>query len=33
MRKLNMVLSKLGIESEYELDKDVIELDSFEFLD
>ena len=33
MRKLNLVLWKLGIELEYELDRDVIELDSFEFLD
>ena len=33
MRKLNLVLWKLGIELEYELDRDVIQLDSFEILD
>ena len=33
MRKLNLVLRKLGIELEYELDRDVIELGSFEVLD
>ena len=33
MRRLNLVPWKLGIELEYELDRDVIELDNFEFLD
>ena len=33
MRKLNLVLRKLGIELEYELDRDVIQLGSFKVLD
>ena len=32
MRQLNLVPEKLGIELEYELDRDVIELDSYKFL-
>ena len=30
MRQLNLVPEKLGIELEYESDRDVIELDSFD---
>ena len=30
MRQLNLVPQKLGIELEYESDRDVIELDSFD---